>query len=156
MIRAANNRKGKGKPKLNDLDSTTKIGDWCHFSQQLLQPPLTRLLNSSKFNSLDSKYSYIAFTRFPDATVRKYPRLILPPLKRDKHVVMDSCDPSGSLLRTVVSKKMPEPMYSHARKSYWGDLWVHPLAPGSKAVSRDKRDSDCEKLRAIQLKNLEK
>jgi ribosomal protein RSM22 (predicted rRNA methylase) len=53
-----------------------------------------------------------------------WPVMTLPPLKRNKHVVIDTCSPNGNLERRVVSNKKSS-IYTHARKSYWGDLWPH-------------------------------
>lgn len=51
------------------------------------------------------------------------PRLILPPLKRDKHVILDLCTPSGTLERWTVPRSFSKQAYRDARKSHWGDLW---------------------------------
>ncbi|KAF2675167.1 hypothetical protein BT63DRAFT_365858 [Microthyrium microscopicum] len=52
------------------------------------------------------------------------PRLILPPLKRKGHIVLDMCTPSGTYERWLVSKKNGKQAYRDARKSKWGDLWA--------------------------------
>lgn len=55
-------------------------------------------------------------------------------MKRNKLVVLDYCAPEAELQRTVVLKAHPIPMYAHARKSHWGDLWPHP--PIARVVTR--------------------
>jgi ribosomal protein RSM22 (predicted rRNA methylase) len=52
------------------------------------------------------------------------PRAILPPLKRQGHVTIDLCTPSGKLERWVVPKSFSRAAYRDARKSKWGDLWA--------------------------------
>lgn len=60
-----------------------------------------------------------------------WPILTLPPLKRNKHVVLDMCSPSGDLERQVVSSNNPSHIYKAARKSYWGgNLVVKPKIYG--------------------------
>ncbi|KAF2104776.1 Rsm22-domain-containing protein [Rhizodiscina lignyota] len=62
------------------------------------------------------------------------PRLILPPLKRPKHVILDVCTPSGTLERWTVTKSFSRQAYRDARKSAWGDLWA--LGAKSRAWKR--------------------
>lgn len=65
-----------------------------------------------------------------------WPILILPPLKRVKHVTVDLCTAQGTFERTVIAKSHPKPLYSHMRKTYWGDLWPHKFF--SKLIPRVK------------------
>ena len=62
------------------------------------------------------------------------PRMILPPLKRPRHIIMDLCTPSGTLERWTVTKSMSKQAYRDARKSAWGDLWA--LGAKSRAWKR--------------------
>jgi ribosomal protein RSM22 (predicted rRNA methylase) len=72
------------------------------------------------------------------------PRLVMPPLKRNGHVLLDYCTPKGTLERTVVAKSHPKPLYTLARKSFWGDLWPHLLhgksIPWSNGGNDDKEE----------------
>lgn len=52
------------------------------------------------------------------------PRLILPPLKRRGHVILDMCTPAGRLERWTVARSFGHQAYRDARKSQWGDLWA--------------------------------
>lgn len=52
------------------------------------------------------------------------PRLVLPPLKRDKHVILDLCTPAGKLERWIVPRSFSKQGYRDARKARWGDLWA--------------------------------
>lgn len=52
------------------------------------------------------------------------PRVILSPLKRHGHVVLDVCTPSGQLERWTIPKSFSKVAYRDARKSRWGDLWA--------------------------------
>ena len=52
------------------------------------------------------------------------PRVILPPLKRDNHVIIDLCTPTGTLERWTVPRSISKQPYRDARKARWGDLWA--------------------------------
>jgi ribosomal protein RSM22 (predicted rRNA methylase) len=52
------------------------------------------------------------------------PRLILPPLKRKGHIVLDLCTPSGTFERWLVTRRNGKQAYRDARKAKWGDLWA--------------------------------
>lgn len=52
------------------------------------------------------------------------PRTVMPPLKRQGHVILDVCTPSGTLERWTVPKSFSRQAYRDARKSTWGDLWA--------------------------------
>jgi ribosomal protein RSM22 (predicted rRNA methylase) len=58
-------------------------------------------------------------------------RLVRPPLKRSRHVVLDMCTPQGTLERRVASKGKLAGVpgaYRAARKGAWGGLWPNWLA----------------------------
>ncbi|GAB7356013.1 hypothetical protein MBLNU459_g6635t2 [Dothideomycetes sp. NU459] len=52
------------------------------------------------------------------------PRAVMPPMKRQGHVILDLCTPSGTLERWTVPKSFSKQAYRDARKSAWGDLWA--------------------------------
>lgn len=52
------------------------------------------------------------------------PRLVLPPLRRHKHVIFDLCTPGGKLERWTVPRSFSKQAYRDARKARWGDLWA--------------------------------
>ena len=52
------------------------------------------------------------------------PRIILSPIKRRGHVILDLCTPSGHIERWTVPKSFSVQAYRDARKSKWGDLWA--------------------------------
>ena len=52
------------------------------------------------------------------------PRAVLPPLKRQGHVILDLCTPSGTLERWTVPRSFSKQAFRDARKSSWGDLWA--------------------------------
>ena len=52
------------------------------------------------------------------------PRLVLPPLKRTGHVILDMCTPSGTVERWTVPRSFSKQAFRDARKSSWGDLWA--------------------------------
>ncbi|KAF2228652.1 hypothetical protein EV356DRAFT_497864 [Viridothelium virens] len=52
------------------------------------------------------------------------PRLIVPPLKRKGHIILDLCTPSGTFERWTVPRSYGKQAFRDARKSSWGDLWA--------------------------------
>ncbi|RMZ85849.1 hypothetical protein DV737_g468, partial [Chaetothyriales sp. CBS 132003] len=52
------------------------------------------------------------------------PRVILAPLKRQGHVMMDVCTPLGTLERWTVPRSFSKQAFRDARKAQWGDLWA--------------------------------
>lgn len=60
----------------------------------------------------------------PKADPLTFPRLIMPPLKRKGHVIMDVCTPAGRLERWNVPRSFSKQAYRDARKSSHGDLWA--------------------------------
>lgn len=111
--------------------------DWCHFSQRVERPKFLMKTKHSKVNIEDAKYSYVVLRRGPRPTVTNteqedleteaysWPRLITPPLKKNKHVVMDVCSPEGEIQRMIIPKSQGKIPYRDARKSAWGDLFPH-------------------------------
>jgi len=53
-----------------------------------------------------------------------FPRVILPPIKRRGHVILDLCTPAGKIERWIVPRSFSKQAYRDARKSKWGDLWA--------------------------------
>jgi ribosomal protein RSM22 (predicted rRNA methylase) len=102
------------------------------------------LLLDSKYDHIDSKFSYVVFRKTPyNSQEPRFPRLILPPLKRNKQVVLDYCNHDGKFQRTSVSKSQKTSddqriVYDHARKSHWGDIWPH--LPVSKVITRPHQE----------------
>lgn len=52
------------------------------------------------------------------------PRVILSPLKKKGHVVIDVCTSHGNIERWTVPKSFGKIEYRDARKAQWGDLWA--------------------------------
>ena len=53
-----------------------------------------------------------------------FPRIVLPPLKRRGHIILDACTPAGRIERWTVPKSYGKRAYNDARKARWGDLWA--------------------------------
>ncbi|GAB5586034.1 37S ribosomal protein S22 [Umbelopsis nana] len=125
--------------------------DWCHFSQRVERPRFLMRTKHSKVNVEDAKYSYVILRKGARPTVTSseqedleteaydWPRIITPPLKKNKHVVMDVCAPSGEIQRMIIPKSQGKIPYRDARKSAWGDLFPH--TPKNTAVVRIKQKS---------------
>lgn len=52
------------------------------------------------------------------------PRIILSPLKKKGHIVIDVCTCQGRIERWTVPKSFGKVEYKDARKAQWGDLWA--------------------------------
>lgn len=55
-----------------------------------------------------------------------WPRLVFPPLKRNGHIIMDSCTAEGKIMRMTIPRSQGRQPFYDARKSAWGDLFPHP------------------------------
>ncbi|KAG5514032.1 hypothetical protein PMAC_000654 [Pneumocystis sp. 'macacae'] len=114
---------------------------WCHFSQRLIRPEYLRKIKHSSYNVEDAKYSYCIIRKGicrPNLKELKtnskedilfydsynWPRLILPPLKKHRHVIMDLCTSNGTIQRLIIPKSQGKIVYRDARKIHWGDLWA--------------------------------
>lgn len=62
-------------------------------------------------------------------------RIVVPPLKKDGHVVIDTCATNGYLERIIIPKSQGKIPYRDARKAMWGDLFPHQ--PKNKAVRKE-------------------
>jgi ribosomal protein RSM22 (predicted rRNA methylase) len=133
-------------PCLHNETCPISGADWCHFSQRMQRPKYLMKLKKSKSNMEDVKYSYILLAKptihaSPEPDAR---RIVAPPMKRQGHVVLDTCAGSGKLERVTISKSAGE-VYGYARKSYWGDVWTGGTG-GGKVVVRE-RLSDVEEVK---------
>lgn len=87
-------------------------------------------------------------------------RLVRPPLKRSKHVILDVCTPQGSLERRIASKgklRGTPGAYRAARASQWGGLWPNwvarkkPKATPEEALAARQAGAERRAQRAQQL-----
>ncbi|KAF8940800.1 37S ribosomal protein S22 [Dissophora ornata] len=69
------------------------------------------------------------------AASHDWSRIVVPPLKKDGHVVIDTCAANGYLERIIIPKSQGKIPYRDARKAMWGDLFPH--APKNKPVRKD-------------------
>jgi ribosomal protein RSM22 (predicted rRNA methylase) len=85
------------------------------------------------------------------------PRMVLPPLKRQGHVIIDLCTPAGTLERWTVPKSFSKQAYRDARKSSWGDIWAlgaKSRVPKNVRVGRGKEElGGVEKKKRTKAKN---
>ncbi|KAI1182452.1 mitochondrial small ribosomal subunit Rsm22-domain-containing protein [Nemania serpens] len=133
---------------------TLSRNGFCRFRQRFTRPPfLQKVLGASHRNHEDIDFSFVAVQRgtlpgveemtlpaqgrdATDLAFRGYedapggpdplslPRNILPPIKRQGHVILDLCTPAGTLERWTVPKSFSKQAYRDARKAQWGDLWA--------------------------------
>ncbi|KAI5209301.1 hypothetical protein AUEXF2481DRAFT_38208 [Aureobasidium subglaciale EXF-2481] len=85
------------------------------------------------------------------------PRVVLPPLKRQGHVIIDMCTPAGTLERWTVPRSFSKQAYRDARKSSWGDIWAlgaKTRTPRNVRVGRGKDElGGVEKKKKNKAKN---
>ncbi|KAJ9101137.1 hypothetical protein QFC21_003355 [Naganishia friedmannii] len=81
------------------------------------------------------------------AQAYQWPRLVYPPLKRSGHVIMDTCHPSGSVVRLTVAKSDTKQVYHDARKSSWGDLFPH--RPKAAEIERTRGIKKLNKVKPL-------
>lgn len=96
-----------------------------------------------------ANYSYLMVQR-SDASGRheqdpsdQWPRILSSPIKRDGHVIMNMCAPSGVVEQWTVTKSQGKQEYHDARKADGGDLW----ALGAKVIV--KRGGNTSKLKKV-------
>lgn len=113
---------------------------WCHFSQRLQRPAYLQKTKHAKDNTEDCTYAYLVYRQGPrpvsdtpaitgevshEAIVSasySWPRIVLPPMKRHRHVVLDVCTPEEQIQRATVPRSQGDEQYRFARKAHWGDL----------------------------------
>ncbi|KAK8808588.1 hypothetical protein WA158_008489 [Blastocystis sp. Blastoise] len=104
---------------------------WCYFVQQTAD--LSNVSSPSAHPSGDP-FSYIVFYKpYKEETIsslhlyrEKPSRILLQPIKNDKHVITDLCTSNGTFERHTYTKGKMSNMkerYRAIRKSEWGGLW---------------------------------
>lgn len=86
---------------------------WCHYSQRVQRPSFLMKTKHAKNNIEDIKYSYVILRKGKrpspqsDMETQAYdwPRLIQPPLKKNKHVVLDTCSKEGKDKNKKITKE---------------------------------------------------
>jgi Mitochondrial small ribosomal subunit Rsm22 len=79
----------------------------------------------------DIREELVLYGREMELAAYSWPRLVAPPLKNPKHVILDVCSPLSvreprepSLERFTITKAQGKQVYYDARKIKWGDLWA--------------------------------
>lgn len=122
----------QGCPLANDKNV------FCHIKQRALLTPLQlQLKKDASRNHKDVNYSYLVFTKgpTPEKEQEGWERLIQAPIKRGKHVILQTCGHNGGINRHVITKSMG-PIYSDARKSIWGDMIDIPMQGTAKNLPK--------------------
>jgi len=129
---------------------------WCHFSQFVPKYPKTffpRVQRESEFDNEKFCYLVIKKGKTPNVIYQNeeaakslaeksyfWPRLILPAIKKQKHVLIDMCAPTGTIERRGIGKSHGVVGgYHRARKIKWGDLWKYPLRVPHRFRKEQKR-----------------
>ncbi|MBW8802979.1 MAG: rRNA methyltransferase [Catenulisporales bacterium] len=94
--------------------------DWCHFASRIHRSPLHRRLKGGDLVHEDEKFAYVVATR---ARIQQSPaRILRHPQFRKGLVMMQLCEPEGTVAQTLVSKRLGD-LYRAARDAEWGDVW---------------------------------
>jgi ribosomal protein RSM22 (predicted rRNA methylase) len=114
---------------------------WCHFGHRSGDETIRRLVGnrSSQHKPSYDKFSYMVLEKRVDSgegegtgslincikEESQWGRIVRPPLRRGKHVVMDLCASSGAMERRTFGKKKhkKDGVYRAARKAEYGALW---------------------------------
>jgi ribosomal protein RSM22 (predicted rRNA methylase) len=91
--------------------------DWCHFAARVERSSLHRRLKEGELSYEDEKFSYVALSREPAATVES--RIIRRPRHQPGLVVLETCTPRG--IETVRVTKRDRDRFRAARHASWGD-----------------------------------
>ncbi|CDR95808.1 Rsm22,putative [Babesia bigemina] len=129
--------------------------DWCHFSQRIYRIPHYLYQKGSIARSIDNeKYSYLVvgksagprhlpafemgcrqkLSNEADAKNAQeksffWPRIVMPPLKLGRRVIMDLCSAPNNFKRIRIQVNIMSPCimrFRCARDAMWGDLWRFP------------------------------
>jgi ribosomal protein RSM22 (predicted rRNA methylase) len=115
------------------IQGLAKEKTWCHFAHRTGDEEIRLMVGnrSPQHRPSYDQFSYIVLQkkkkisskRFDDHI--KWNRIIKPPLRRGKHVIMDVCHHSGKLKRTIYGKRKHKEggVYRAAKKSEWGAMW---------------------------------
>jgi ribosomal protein RSM22 (predicted rRNA methylase) len=120
--------------------------DWCHFPQQVKKIPGIWFQRSQNFQTEKFSYLVIQKNKIRSALGRQFdwPRVVLHPMKRTGHTLIDVCAAPNNFERLIVNKnKMHAFGYRQSRKLMWGDLWRFP----KRIIRRDARDYAPEKVK---------
>jgi len=117
--------------------------DWCHFAQRVRRTWHRAYSKGSTKRFLEEeKFSFLCVRKAPGPRVRFrseaeapttheksyfWPRILFPPIKAGKHVLMDVCSAPQNFERISTSRSKPHSFgYKWSRKAMWGDLWRYP------------------------------
>ncbi len=130
----------------NDATRRDGIGkaerSWCHFSVRTGDEDIRRIVKNRRGHSRPShdKFCYVVMQKSSgeqeDSTTRSvlpthpieghdWSRIVRPPIRRKRHVIIDVCGADGDFERRVYGKTRfkEHGIYRAARKSEWGALW---------------------------------
>ncbi|MFJ6566834.1 small ribosomal subunit Rsm22 family protein [Streptomyces sp. NPDC091292] len=97
--------------------------DWCHFAARVSRSSLHRQVKGGSLPYEDEKFSYVAATRLPATPAAS--RVVRHPQIRKGQVLLDLCDPDGTLHKSTVTKRNGT-LYRAARDTRWGAPWPPP------------------------------
>jgi len=124
---------------------------WCHFEQRMAT---TKAIRLSKLAFKNEKFSYVILKRgerpkravVQDSNIIKenievkeekinnvsleedanhWPRIIRPPRKKPRHVLLDLCLPDKNVVTKLIPHSVGPTQFRLAKKSEWGDLWPY-------------------------------
>lgn len=111
---------------------TRSFSTWDQVSDPFSAPPADSAASAaeiqrSAIDEMQSGFEHVGPTS-SDSTAppptHALPRIINQPLKRQAHVTIDLCTPTGEIRRWTIPKSFSRQAYRDARKARWGDLWA--------------------------------
>ena len=122
------------------IEKSKKQKSWCHFAHRTGDEDIRKIVGnrSPQHRPSYDKFSYIVIQKKTKNQQKKHHdrdnkwdfnvpwgRIIKPPLRRGKHVIVDVCGNDGLLQRKTFGKRRHKEggVYRAARRSEWGALW---------------------------------
>lgn len=96
-----------------------KDGDWCHFSCRISRSKLHKQLKNASMGYEDEKFSYMAFSKFPQNIIGN--RIVRNPMIEKATIKLNICSEDGNK-QSIINKKDKE-VFKKAKKLKWGDVW---------------------------------
>jgi ribosomal protein RSM22 (predicted rRNA methylase) len=96
--------------------------DWCHFAVRVARSSLHRRAKQAQLGHEDEKFAYLAVDMNTDREYTSRSRVLRNPQKRKGLVQLALCNPDGTAVTKMVSKKHGV-TYRSARNTEWGDNW---------------------------------
>ncbi len=126
--------KRKGQPLKTDAPPP-----WCHFNVRLERRGLHRLVKGGELGYEDEKFSYLYFSRAPQAPATPM-RLLANPHRVSRHINLDVCNAKGEREAIFLNRRdAPYHLRHAARQLEWGFAWDPAKVP---VIEEDEDEVD--------------